>query len=37
MAAISYGCAGNLTANPPKTGGSKFPENRENNREFQKI
>jgi hypothetical protein len=31
-----YGCTGALTANPPKTGGPKFPENRENNREFQK-
>jgi hypothetical protein len=28
------GCTGTLTANPPKTGGPKFPENRENNREF---
>jgi hypothetical protein len=25
-----------LTANPPKTGGPKFPENREKNREFPK-
>jgi hypothetical protein len=32
-----YGCTGTLTATPPKTGGPKFPENRENNREFLKI
>jgi hypothetical protein len=30
-----YGYTGTLTANPPKTGGPKFPENRENNREFR--
>ena len=31
-----YGRTTTLTANPPKTGGPKFPENRENNREFRK-
>src|SRR5262249_32388459 len=29
-----YGCTNTLTANHPKTGSPKFPENRENNREF---